>query len=259
MQKDLRTFIIAYPDNPVGNIFFNTFRKYRIPITGVVVEQKKGKSNWIRFKKKISKDGLFKAIGRFLHVLWLKYSSQNIVKLANKNKVPIYQVNKFNSSECSELLASLDVDLLVIASAPILKDYIFNKAKKGCLNAHPGWLPTYRGIGANAYALMNGDYPGITIHFIDTGIDTGNIIVREKIEPQVNDTIAKINDRAVERGAILMAEVIIQIQNDSLVIPNIHEPSGQLYKAMPYTLAKEVNKNLKSNNWNRNIKYAEVT
>ncbi len=256
MQKDLRIFIIAYPDNPVGTIFFKTFIENDIPICGIVVESKKGGANWNRFRKKIHKDGLYQAFGRLFHVLRLKRTGQNIVRLAQKYDIPVYEVDRMNSEACSDLLASLDIDLLVIASAPILKDYIFQKAKIGCLNAHPGWLPQYRGLGANAYALMNGDSPGISIHFVDKGIDTGNIIAREKIEVYSTDSIAKVNDRAVTRGASLMVDVIRQIQNDALVMPHIKEHHGKLYKAMPYALAKKVNKKIKSFPSDYHLKYS---
>jgi methionyl-tRNA formyltransferase len=140
----------------------------------------------------------------------------------------------------------LEVDLLAIVSAPILKEAVFEPARLGCLNAHPGWLPKYRGLGANAYALANGDSPGISIHFIDAGVDTGRIIMREKIDIQSGDTVAKINDRAVARGAVLMARVIHQIRNNSLVLPEINEDVGKNYRSMPYAQVKKINAQLKS-------------
>jgi methionyl-tRNA formyltransferase len=245
MKEELRVFLLAYPDNPVGHVFLKVFVERDVPVMGVIVEKKPSKANWTRFKKKVKKDGFLNATRRFLQVLHLELFGKTIIGLAESNGIDVYPVEKFNSNECIELLDSLDVDLLSIVSAPILREEVFNTAKKGCLNAHPGWLPTYRGLGANAYALQNGDQPGVTVHFIDAGIDTGKIIVRERITVQPGDTVSRINDKAVAHGAVLMADVIHQIQDKRLEMPDINEPKGKHYRSMPYPLVKKVNKKLK--------------
>ena len=216
-------------------------------------EQKKGKKNWTRLKKKIHKDGFSTAVRRMLQVYMLKLTKQNIVSLAEKKGIDVYRVNRFNSRKCEELLKILDIDLFAIVSAPILKDYVFTKARLGCLNAHPGWLPKYRGLGGNAYAVQNGDSPGVTVHFIDAGIDTGNIIIREKLSIQPRDTIARINDRAIARGAEIMADVIHRIQKQKLVMPKIDESQGEMFYAMPYSEVKKLNRKLKSSEFVENL------
>ena len=245
-RKELKIILLAYPDNPVGSLFFKILRRNNISIHGIIVEEKRGKANWLRFKSKIKKDGFIVSIQRINEVLRLKRIKQNVVQLAEENHVPVYWVKNFNNHACACLLEKLNIDLLIISSAPILKEYIFNKAKIGCLNAHPGWLPTYRGIGANAYALYHGDATGVTVHWVDSGIDTGKIILRERLTILPKDTVSKINDRAVIRGAELMAGVIKKIQNDQIKIPSIKESKGKMYKAMPYKLIKQINHRLKS-------------
>lgn len=253
MVEKCRVFLLAYPDNPVGRVFLNTFIEHGVPVTGIIVEEKKGKKNWARLKKKIHKDGFFTAVRRMLQVYILKLTKKNIACLAEKHGIDVYRVNKFNSKTSEELLQTLNIDLFAIVSAPILKDYVFTKAKLGCLNAHPGWLPKYRGLGGNAYAVQNGDLPGVTVHYIDAGIDTGNIIVREKLPIKSGDTIAKINDRAMARGAEIMVDVIRRIQEEKLVMPRIDESQGEMYYAMPYSEVKKLNKKLKSSEFVENL------
>jgi len=244
-MKPLNIIMLAYPDNPVGKVFISTFVERGIELQGIVVENKGVTKNWRRMRRKIQKDGLWSTIFRMMQVIAMKWTGKNMLQLAKEYRIPVYRVNRFNSRQCASLLKSLNVDLLAIASAPILKDYVFAPAKKGCLNAHPGWLPKYRGIGANAYALQDGDLPGISVHFIDAGIDTGRIIMREKIKVLPGDTVARINDRAVNRGAELMVYVIEMIAGNELVIPKIKEKHGECYRAMPYSEVKKVNKKLK--------------
>jgi folate-dependent phosphoribosylglycinamide formyltransferase PurN len=239
-----RIFLLAYPDNPVGRVFLKTFLKRKIPVQGIIVEEKNRKVNWDRFVKKVNKDGFFTALRRVLQVYALKYTGLNIVSLAKRNGLEVHSVGKFNSIACAALLESLDIDLLTIASAPILKEEVFKYTTVGCLNAHPGWLPKYRGLGANAYCILNGENPGVTIHFLDAGIDSGMIISREKLKIRPRDTIAKINDRAMIRGAEMMADVIHQFQEGKLEIPEIDEPQGKLYRSMAYERAKKLNKRI---------------
>jgi hypothetical protein len=239
-----RIYLLAYPDNPVGRVFLKTFLKNEISVQGIIVEEKNRKVNWDRFVKKVNKDGILTALKRVLQVYFLKFTGLNIVSLAKRHGLEVHYVGKFNSIACAELMKSLDIDLLTIASAPILKADIFKHTIVGCLNAHPGWLPKYRGLGANAHCLLNGEKPGVSIHFVDGDIDSGMIIAREKLMIRPKDTIAKINDRAMIRGAELMAEVIHQFQEGKLELPEIDEPQGKLYRSMDYDRAKKLNKRI---------------
>jgi folate-dependent phosphoribosylglycinamide formyltransferase PurN len=242
MEKPFKVLLLAYPDNPVGSLFIRAFLRNSVPLAGVLVETKTTGTNWKRIRTKIRKDGLRQAFLRILNVWLLKMSKQNVIGLAVKNEIPVYRVHRFNSPECASLIASLDVDLLAIASAPILKDYVFEKAKIGCLNAHPGWLPRYRGIGANRAAILHQELPGVCVHFVDSGIDTGRLIVRERVPLHRKDTIASINDRASARGAELMARVIHQIRNHEVKMLEIDEPAGECYPPGRYGEIKTINR-----------------
>jgi folate-dependent phosphoribosylglycinamide formyltransferase PurN len=242
MEKPFKVLLLAYPDNPVGSVFIRAFLRNSVPLTGVLVETKTASTNWRRIRTKIRKDGLLPTFLRIFHVWFLKVRKQNIIGLAARNGIPVYRVDRFNSPECASLIASLDIDLLTISSAPILKDYIFEKAKIGCLNAHPGWLPKYRGVGANRAAILQGEMPGICIHFVDAGIDTGRLILREKLPLRRRDTIASINDRASAMGAELMAQVIHRIRNHELELLETGEPAGECYPPGRYGEIKAVNR-----------------
>lgn len=246
MPAPFNIILLAYPDNPAGSFFLQTFFDAELSVMGIVVERKLRSHNLQRFVQKIKKDGFAETLKRILQMIRLRVTRKRIIDLAAARQIPVYTFPDMNSRACADLLESLKPDLLVVASAPILKSRIFSKAKYGCLNPHPGWLPKYRGLGANAYAIQQNDKPGITIHFIDEGIDTGKIIVREQLKILKHDTIATINDRAMARGAELMVRVIRDIQFDQLNFQIIDEPKGQLYPAMPYQDARILNKKLRT-------------
>ena len=245
MKKELKIVILAYPDNPVGTRFIQAFLNHGISVEAVIVEDNAGGGTISRLKNKIEVDGLVRTFYRLFQVYCMKILGKNIVGLARKNGIKVYHVKRFNSKICEDQLLSLNVNLLVIASAPILKEYIFSKAKLGCLNSHPGWLPKYRGLGANAYAIQNGDSPGVSIHFIDAGVDLGKLVIREKIAIQKGDTVAKINDRAVARGAELISETVQAIAEERLQLLTVDEPAGKNYRSMSYSEVKNVNKSLR--------------
>jgi len=250
MKTTLKIILLAYPDNPVGYEFIKTFQQHHVPIHSIIVKKQNRANRWKRLTNKIKKDGLLAASQRIFHIWKLNFRHRTLVHLAGKYQIPLHWVNRFNSRACEAWLQTHTPDLLVIVSAPILKENIFGHAKIGCLNPHPGWLPVYRGIGANAYALKNGDKPGVTVHFIDSEIDRGKIICREHIPMQKGDTIAKINDRAMKRGAGLVINAIQDIENGCLEFPDIREPLGRLYKAMPFRETKIVNRQLKKRSRN---------
>jgi folate-dependent phosphoribosylglycinamide formyltransferase PurN len=251
MTKPIKVLLLAYPDNPVGSVFIRAFLRNSVPLSGVLVETKTARSNWKRIRVKIRKDGLTDALFRIFDVFFLKLAGRNVLGIAKRSGIPVYKVDRFNSPETAVLIESLSVDILAIASAPILKEYVFSKAKIGCLNAHPGWLPRYRGIGANRAALLNGELPGVCIHFVDAGIDTGRLIMRERLALKPGDTIARINDRATARGAELMAQVIHLIANDRLKLLEVKEPHGECYPAGAYGEIKAVNRMIKTLYLNR--------
>lgn len=245
MSEVLRIILLAYPDNPVGPVFLRTLLDAGLSVQGLVLEEKPNTANRKRLIQKIRKDGFSAAFQRIRQMAALRARGNRIADLAESRRIPVYSFEDMNSRTCADVLETLQPDLLAIASAPILKERIFNRAKMACLNPHPGWLPKYRGLGANAYAIRNGDAPGVTIHAVDAGIDTGRILVREHVPVMQNDTIAKINDRAMARGAELMAAVIRDIPSRGLKFLDIDEPRGKLYPAMPYRDARMLNRRLK--------------
>ena len=242
MNPEFKAVLLAYPDNPVGRVFFQAFQKEGAPLHAVVVEQFEGQANRGRFREKIRKDGVYETLRRVIEMIWMKATRTTIVHLARKNGVTVHEVERFNGPDCIALLQSLEPDLLCIASAPILKSAVFETARIGCLNAHPGWLPQYRGIGANANALLNGDDPGVSLHFIDAAIDQGALLHRERVPIRARDTVARINDRAVARGAVLMAQAVVKLaEGDSLNPISISEPLGPVYRALSYDQVKPIN------------------
>ena len=112
-----------------------------------------------------------------------------------------------------------------------MKPHVLKHAKEGVLNAHPGLLPYYRGAGVIFWSLYNNNLPGVTVHYVNSGIDTGNIIRTETLQILKDDTIEKIRVRAEALCAQLMCEVVKTLLSDSSQIALKPNPShlGKTY------------------------------
>jgi methionyl-tRNA formyltransferase len=112
-------------------------------------------------------------------------SNKSIVKVLAKHNVPLIQIDgNINSKENRAKIKSHDPDLLVsIGGNQIFKRPLLDLASKGCINLHTALLPKYRGLMPSFWVLRHNEkYTGVSVFFVDEGIDTGPILVQEKVE-----------------------------------------------------------------------------
>lgn len=89
----------------------------------------------------------------------------------------------FNDPKSVATVKRLNLDVGLHKSGIIYRDDIINAFRQGILNPHIGLLPKYRGRSVMEWSLLNGDPTGITVFFIDAGIDTGSrIVISEEVD-----------------------------------------------------------------------------
>jgi methionyl-tRNA formyltransferase len=111
--------------------------------------------------------------------------SNNLIRLLNDLKIPIIKLEQnINHEDSVQIIKSFQPDLLIsILGNQIFKDPIINLAAKGCLNLHTALLPKYRGLMPTFWVLKNNEkYTGVSVFFVDQGIDSGPIVIQKKIE-----------------------------------------------------------------------------
>jgi len=108
---------------------------------------------------------------------------RGLQRAAQKNDIPFLHEKDVNADKIADLLLRVDPDLIVsVHCKKILEAGIFTRSRKGAINVHPSLLPKYRGLSPLHQALIHGDMEtGVTIHFIDEGVDTGDILLQEPI------------------------------------------------------------------------------
>lgn len=77
---------------------------------------------------------------------------------------------------------------------------------KGCINLHPSFLPYNRGAFPNVWAIVDGTPAGVTLHFIDEGIDTGDIIAQRKVPVETVDTGETLYEKLEESAFAMFVE-----------------------------------------------------
>ena len=154
-------------------------------------------------------------------------------------------VENFNDETCAERMKRVAPDVVVLGGSRILRQHIIEIPTLGVLNAHPGLLPKYRGVDVIPWAILNGDDIGVTLHFIDKGVDTGPVVFTEVLDNQNDDSLESLKKRAELLAAELMCKAI-RILRDHGTLPVAHQSteSGQQYYKMPSHLLDKVNSKL---------------
>jgi|SRR6186713_149596 len=108
---------------------------------------------------------------------------RTLEKRTRDNGIGFLHVADVNTDEIADLLLRIDADLLLsVHCRKILHPKIFRLSRCGAVNVHPSLLPKYRGLSPQHQTLIHGDTEtGVTIHFIDSGVDTGDILITETI------------------------------------------------------------------------------
>ncbi|PJB69214.1 MAG: formyl transferase [Alphaproteobacteria bacterium CG_4_9_14_3_um_filter_47_13] len=134
---------------------------------------------------------------------------------AKKLGVPFLPCENVNDPSFMAQIASYGCDLLVSMSFNrILKEDIIKATPKGFINCHAGALPFYRGRNPLNWVLINGEKEfGVTVHYVDAGIDTGDILVQNKVPVTREDHYATLLEKAHESCAQTLLEALSLIES----------------------------------------------
>lgn len=139
----------------------------------------------------------------------LKYSP--VKEYALSQNIPVYQPEKFRENfEVIEILKNLKPDfLVVVAYGKILPKEVLDIPRLGAINVHGSLLPKYRGSAPMQWSIINGEEKtGITTMFMDEGMDTGDMLLKEEIVIDYNDNLEVIHDKLMNIGAKLLIKTL---------------------------------------------------
>lgn len=147
-----------------------------------------------------------------------------------------------NNEEFVQKIISLNPDVIcVVAYGKIIPKEILDIPKFGCINVHGSLLPKYRGAAPIQWAVINGDKEtGITTMFMDEGMDTGDMILKEVVEIGENETTGELWDRLSAIGGELLVKTLELIENGEVQ----RERQGE-----NFSLAPMLNKDIAIIDW----------
>ena len=154
---------------------------------------------------------------------------QSAVKqFAIENNLPVLQPEKLKSPEFFEALKMLQPDLQVVVAFRMLPEIIWSFPPMGTLNVHGSLLPQYRGAAPINWALINGEKEtGVTTFQLQHAIDTGAILLQDKIEIFENMTAGELHDTMMEVGAQLLIKTVDGLMNKTIAaIPQKNKTEG---------------------------------
>lgn len=141
-----------------------------------------------------------------------------LINRAEENNIPIEISENINSETFIERVKSYDVDLFVSMSFnQIFRKEMINLPRMKTINCHAGKLPFYRGRNILNWALINDEKEfGITVHYLDEGIDTGDIILQETYPITDEDNYGTLLERAYDGCAKVLYKAIKMIQKNEV-------------------------------------------
>jgi methionyl-tRNA formyltransferase len=150
-----------------------------------------------------------------------------VKELAEQHAIPLYQSKLFKKPEAISWVRALQPDLLVLAfvTSFVPKEMI-DLARLGGINYHPSLLPKYRGGSAINWAVIEGETEtGVTIHFIDEGVDTGPILLQEKVSIEPDDTVKSVYFDKLYPLGIKMISSAVKLIREGKAKPTLQDES----------------------------------
>lgn len=153
-----------------------------------------------------------KPSGRGMHM-----NESAVKKYAVEKGLKILQPGKLKNPEFISGLKSLTADVQVVVAFRMLPEIVWNMPPMGTINVHASLLPQYRGAAPINWAIINGETEtGITTFKLQQQIDTGNILLQQKLSIGEDETAGELHDALKKLGAEVLLETIHLIENGGI-------------------------------------------
>ena len=174
----------------------------------------------------------------------MKLTISPVKEFAISKDIPVYQPKTLKkNTEMIETIKMLKPDVIcVVAYGKILPKEILEIPKYGCINVHGSLLPKYRGAAPIQWAVINGEKTtGVTTMYMDEGMDTGDMILKQEVEIGEDETTGELWERLEKIGAELLVKTLREIELG--IAPRMKQGND-------FTLAPMLDKKMSKIEWN---------
>lgn len=174
----------------------------------------------------------------------MKMIASPVKEFALEKNIQVFQPLKIRkNTEFIEKIKELNPDVIcVVAYGKILPKEILDIPQYGCINVHGSLLPKYRGAAPIQWSVINGDKEtGVTTMYMDIGMDTGDMILKEKVSIGENETTGELWNRLSKIGGELLVKTLKLIEKGN---------APRTKQGEDYTIAPMLDKEIAQIDWN---------
>jgi folate-dependent phosphoribosylglycinamide formyltransferase PurN len=156
-----------------------------------------------------------------------------------KHGIPVIRLGSLSDPRFEAALRRAAPDLVVLAGADIVPSALLAVPSLGTINPHYALLPRYRGMNVAEWSIYHDDSVGVSVHFVDPGIDTGDIVLRAELTVEHGDTLDRIRRKQQELSARLLFDAATAIQaGRARRTPQAPHEGRQYYRLHPLLLRR---------------------
>jgi folate-dependent phosphoribosylglycinamide formyltransferase PurN len=143
----------------------------------------------------------------------------------------VTRVPSVNDPAAVAALRELAPRVVVVSGTRIIRSAVLDAVGAPFLNVHAGMTPRYRGVHGGYWALAAGDpdHCGVTVHVLDSGVDTGDVVAQARIEPTARDNFATYPLLQLVAGVPLLVDAVTSALDGRLEHARVEGPSRQWY------------------------------
>lgn len=136
-----------------------------------------------------------------------------VKEFAEARRIPVLQPASLRDAVVQEAIRAVDAEVIVVAAyGLIVPQTVLDMPTYGCINIHASLLPRWRGAAPIQRAILAGDAEtGVTIMQMDAGLDSGPVLIAEKVVIHAGDTTGSLHDRLAEVGARLIVDTLARL------------------------------------------------
>lgn len=211
----LKIVILGMTGRPLTHNIIEGIIKSEFDLQKVILQKRfTNRGNLLRFfKNSLKKHGVSFITSRIFEII--RHKNINTKEICLKNKISYSETDNINSKEVQNQLEQIQPDVIVLAGPPIIKENIFSQAKLFTINSHRSLLPKYAGLDAIFWALYHNEKEiGATVHTVNKGIDSGEIIIQRKKTVKECDNLETLTNWYYKTAPELIIESLNMISSN---------------------------------------------